>query len=164
MFSFKFLILRFISNVYKKGVFGESYAFIEWKPLSFSRFVLILSQSSSLGHERPYSCVDLKGSTSKELTDMRQSELTSSESTNKHLTTRESTKLSISGEDTMLRKEEESVQYAVFCSPSHQTCGQGDDTNSFKCEIDQKQINIWRWGLHGQMLSRLKSSQRLPER
>ena len=42
----------------------------------------------------------------------------------------------------MLRKEEESVQYAVFCSPSHQTCGQGDDTNYFKCEIEQKQINI----------------------
>ena len=102
-----------------------------------SRFVNILSQSFSLGHERPYSCVDFKGSTSMKLTDIKQSK-----SINKHLRIHESTKLSKSGEDAMLRKEEESVQYAVFCSPSHQTCGQGDDTNSFKCEIEQKQINI----------------------
>ena len=111
-----------------------------------SRFVNILSQSFSLGHERPYSCVDFKGSTSMKLTDIKQSKSTNklvniSESINKHLTIHESTKLSKNGENTVSRKKEESVQYAVFCSPSHQTCGQGD-TNSFQVEIDQKQINI----------------------
>ena len=40
------------------------------------------------------------------------------------------TQLSKNGENTVSRKEDV-VQYAVFCSPSHQTCGQGD-TNDFE--------------------------------
>ena len=68
---------------------------------------------------------------------MKQSESTNNESIKKH---RESTKSSKNGEETVSRQEEESVQYvqyvqyvqfAVFCPPSHQTCGQGD-TNAFE--------------------------------
>ena len=108
----------------------------EDNPFSFFLVVIILSYSFSQGHERPYSCVDFKGSTNNDSTGIGQSESTSklvnSESTNKLLLTNKSTDddplitpLSENGQKNVSRKEE-SVQYAVFCPPSHQTCGQGD--------------------------------------
>ena len=109
------------------------------KPLC-SPFFVILSPCSSLGHERPYACVDFQRSGSKELVNIGESESTS-ESTEKQLPTRkpteESTQISrptIISTPTIISKPtiistltKERVQYAVFCSLAHQPCPQGND-------------------------------------
>ena len=102
------------------------------KPLC-SPFFVILSPCFSLGHERPYACVDFQRSGSKELVDIGEPE-SSSESTEKQLTTRKPTeeptqisRSTISSRPTIISPTKEPVQYAVFCSLAHQPCPQGED-------------------------------------
>ena len=101
--------------------------------LVVSLFFVIFSPCFPLGHERPYACVDFQRSGSKELVDIGEPE-SSSESTEKQLTTRKPTeeptqisRSTISSRPTIISPTKEPVQYAVFCSLAHQPCPQGED-------------------------------------